>query len=76
MFAAVRQKIHLSHCADLRGQLFHPLHYWSIFSGDAEIHLVYANNFLRGHPLQFNLNEANSGETSMGFTYVYVMLST
>jgi hypothetical protein len=47
--------------------VLHPLWYWSIFSGDAEIHLVYANNLLRGHPMEFNLNEPNSGETSMGF---------
>jgi hypothetical protein len=47
--------------------LLHPLMYWWVFSGDAQIHLVYANNLLRGHPLEFNLNEPNSGETSMGF---------
>lgn len=48
--------------------LLHPIaRYWSVFSGDAEIHLVYARNLLRGHPLQFNLNQPNSGETSMGF---------
>ncbi len=50
--------------------LLHPLLYWSVFSGDAEIHLVYARNLLRGHPLEFNLDQPNSGETSMGFMLI------
>jgi len=54
--------------------LLHPFQYWTVFSGDAEIHLIYANNLLRGHPLQFNLNEANSGETSMGFMLVDALI--
>lgn len=54
--------------------LLHPLLYWSIFSGDAEIHLVYANNLLRGHPLEFNVNQANSGETSMGFMLIDTLI--
>jgi hypothetical protein len=50
--------------------LCHPLLYWHLFTGDAEIHLAYARNLLRGHPLQFNLNTPNSGETSMGFMLI------
>lgn len=47
--------------------LVHPFIYWSLFTGDGEIHLLYADNLLRGRMLQFNLGEPNSGETSMGF---------
>jgi hypothetical protein len=54
--------------------IIHPLHYWSVFSGDAQIHLVYARNILRGYPLQFNLHETNSGETSMGFMFVDALI--
>jgi hypothetical protein len=50
--------------------LCHPLLYWHLFTGDAEIHLVYARNLLRGYPLQFNLNKPNSGETSMAFMLI------
>jgi hypothetical protein len=34
------------------------------FSGDSEVHLVFARNLLRGHPLQFNPGVYSSGETS------------
>jgi hypothetical protein len=61
-------------CALVVG-LIHPIvMYWGLFSGDAEIHLVYARNLLRGHPLQFNLNEPNSGETSMGYMLVVALI--
>lgn len=48
--------------------------WWGMFSGDGEIHLIYARNFLRGYPLQFNLHVANSGETSMGYMLVDALL--
>jgi hypothetical protein len=37
---------------------------WYVFSGDAQIHLIFAQNLLAGHPLQFNKGEFSSGETS------------
>ncbi len=49
-----------------------PLVYFNTFSGDAEIHLVYARNFLDGYPLQFNPGEPSSGQTSMGFMFILV----
>ena len=48
----------------------HPLIYFNTFSGDAEIHLVYARNFLNGYPLQFNPGQPSSGQTSMGFMFI------
>ena len=48
----------------------HPLIYFNTFSGDAEIHLVYARNFLDGYPLQFNPGQPSSGQTSMGFMFI------
>jgi hypothetical protein len=48
----------------------HPLIYINTFSGDAEIHLVYARNFLDGYPLQFNPGQPSSGQTSMGFMFI------
>lgn len=50
--------------------LLQPALYWRSFSGDAQIHLVYARNLLRGYPLQFNLHVPNSGESSMGFMFI------
>jgi hypothetical protein len=50
----------------------HPFYYFNIFSGDAEIHLVYAKNFLDGYPLQFNPGQPSSGQTSMGFMFVVI----
>lgn len=38
--------------------------YWPVFGGDPEIHIIFARNLLRGHPLQFNPGEFTSGETS------------
>lgn len=34
------------------------------FGGDPEIHLVFAKHALAGHPLQFNIGDYSSGETS------------
>lgn len=51
----------------------HPLLYLNIFSGDAEIHLVYGRNFLDGYPLQFNPGQPSSGQTSMGFMFLAVV---
>lgn len=52
--------------------VIHPLIYFNTFSGDAEIHLVYARNFLDGYPLQFNPGQPSSGQTSMGFMFILV----
>ncbi len=54
----------------------HPLFYFNTFSGDAEIHLVYARNFLDGFPLQFNPGQPSSGQTSMGFMFAAVVPAT
>lgn len=54
--------------------LLNPLLWWGLFSGDAEIHLVYARNLLRGYPWQFNLHMPNSGDTSMGFTLIAALI--
>ena len=56
--------------AALIGALNPIVFWWGLFSGDAEIHLVYGRNLLRGYPLQFNLHMPNSGETSMGFMLI------
>lgn len=58
------------HVALLAIGLLQPALYWRSFSGDAQIHLVYARNLLRGYPLQFNLHAPNSGETTMGFMFI------
>lgn len=52
--------------------VLHPLAYFNIFSGDAEIHLVYGHNFINGYPLQFNPGEPSSGQTSLGFLFVVI----
>lgn len=52
--------------------ILHPLVYINTFSGDAEIHLVYAKNFLDGYPLQFNPGQPSSGQTSMGFMFIVI----
>ena len=57
----------------LAAALLHPFLYYDIFSGDAEIHLVYARNFLEGYPLQFNPGQPSSGQTSMGFMFLVVV---
>jgi len=53
--------------------VLHPLFYLNTFSGDAEIHLVYAKNFLDGYPLQFNPGQPSSGQTSMGFMFIVIL---
>lgn len=53
--------------------ILHPLFYLNIFSGDAEIHLVYTRNFLDGYPLQFNPGQPSSGQTSMGFMFIVIL---
>jgi hypothetical protein len=57
----------------LAAAIAHPFLYFNTFSGDAEIHLVYAHNFLEGYPLQFNPGEPSSGQTSMGFMFLVVV---
>lgn len=54
--------------------VIHPLAYLNTFSGDAEIHIVYARNFLDGYPLQFNPGQPSSGQTSLGFMFVVIAL--
>lgn len=54
--------------------VIHPLIYLNTFSGDAEIHIVYAKNFLDGYPLQFNPGQPSSGQTSMGFMFIVIGL--
>ena len=62
-------------CGALLAGLLQPvLLWWGYFSGDSEIHLAYAYNMLRGHMLEFNIGEANSGETSMGFMLLVALL--
>ena len=60
--------------AALIGLLNPIVFWWGLFSGDAEIHLAYARNLLRGYPLQFNLHMTNSGDTSMGFTLIVALI--
>jgi hypothetical protein len=45
----------------------HPLFYFTMYSGDAEIHLVYARNAAAGHFFEFNLGEKSAGATSPGY---------
>jgi hypothetical protein len=52
--------------------VLHPFFYLNTFSGDAEIHIVYAKNFLDGYPLQFNPGQPSSGQTSMGFMFIVI----
>ena len=56
--------------------------FWSIYqlflfsgimSGDAEIHLIYAKNFVEGHFLEFNPGYKTGGESSfLYFLIVYL----
>jgi hypothetical protein len=41
---------------------------WPLWSGDAVIHLVYAENAAAGHWFQFNIGELSLGTTSVGWT--------
>lgn len=50
--------------------LIHPLFYFSMYSGDAEIHLVYAENGAKGHFFEFNPGEKSAGVTSPGYMLV------
>jgi hypothetical protein len=45
----------------------HPLFYFTMYSGDAEIHLVYAKNAAAGHFFEFNFGEKSAGVTSPGY---------
>jgi hypothetical protein len=44
-----------------------PLLYWRAFAGDAQVHLVFAENAAKGHLFEFNPGEAVSGETSPAY---------
>lgn len=47
--------------------LLYPLLFVGMFAGDAEIHLVYAENAAKGHFFEFNLGEKSAGVTSPGY---------
>ncbi len=69
-----RRPVSLLMLAFLVLAILHPLIYLNTFSGDAEIHLVYAKNFLDGYPLQFNPGQPSSGQTSMGFMFIVIAI--
>src|SRR4051812_43660549 len=73
MTGLVRDRNSLIPLIVLAAAVLHPWMYFNIFSGDAEIHLVYARNFLDGYPLQFNPGQPSSGQTSMGFMFLVVV---
>ena len=50
------------------------LWYAFAYGGDGEIHLIFADNFLHGHFLQFNIGEPNGGETSIGFFLIVTVI--
>ncbi len=50
--------------------LIHPIFYFSMYSGDAEIHLVYAENAAKGHFFEFNFGEKSAGVTSPGYMLI------
>jgi len=50
--------------------ILHPIFYFSMYSGDAEIHLVYAENAAGGHFFEFNLGEKSAGVTSPGYMLI------
>lgn len=50
--------------------VIHPIFYFSMYSGDAEIHLVYAENAAKGHYFEFNFGEKSAGVTSPGYMLV------
>ena len=52
----------------------HPLFYFTMYSGDAEIHLVYAENAAKGHFFEFNMNEKSAGVTSPGYMLFLALL--
>ena len=47
--------------------VLNPVLYLGTYAGDGEIHLVFARNFANGFPLQFNVGEPSSGESSIAF---------
>ncbi|MBZ5558458.1 MAG: hypothetical protein LAO77_14400 [Acidobacteriia bacterium] len=47
--------------------VIYPLSFWGMYSGDAEIHLVYAKNAASGHFFEFNPGEKSAGVTSPGY---------
>lgn len=50
--------------------IIHPFFYFSMYSGDAEIHLVYARNAAAGHLFEFNSGEKSAGVTSPGYMLI------
>ncbi len=53
--------------------IVHPLFYFSMYSGDAEIHLVYAGNAAAGHLFEFNAGEKSAGVTSPGYMFILTL---
>jgi hypothetical protein len=51
-----------------------PLLYLGAFAGDAQIHLVFAENAARGEPFTFNPGERVAGETSPGYMMLGALL--
>ncbi len=48
--------------------------FFGSYTGDGLIHLIFAENALAGHLLQFNPGEYTGGETSMGFMFAVIPL--
>ncbi|HVV15784.1 MAG TPA: hypothetical protein VHH90_01170 [Polyangia bacterium] len=54
--------------------IIEPLCFWGSFAGDAEVHLVFAENASHGRFYEFNPGEQVSGETSAGYMLLGAML--
>lgn len=52
----------------------HPFLYYSVFSGDGIIYIIFAKNALDGHLFQFNPGQFTGGETSPGFMFIVAAL--
>ncbi len=52
----------------------HPFIYFSTYSGDGIIHLIFAKNALDGHFFEFNIGKFTGGETSPGFMFILAAL--
>ncbi len=58
----------------LLATILYPLLYKGMYAGDAEIHLVYAENASQGHYFEFNLGEKSAGVTSPGYMLMLCLL--
>jgi len=54
--------------------MLHPLAYFSMYAGDAEIHLVYAEHAAQGNFFEFNNGEKSAGVTSPGYMLLLALL--